>query len=180
MGSVPLVPEEVTTERLLLRQWRETDLDAFAAMMADPAVGRYLGDRRALTRFESWRALMAFAGAWRLQGFAHWVLELRDTGEFVGRAGPWRPDGWPALEIGWAIAPRHQGHGYATEAGAAAQGLAWERLRPDRLISLVLPGNEPSMAVARKLGGEPTGTVDVLGNEALVFEYPRPAAPMTD
>ncbi len=164
------------TERLLLRQWRLADLDGFAEMMADPEVARYLGDGRPLSRFDAWRALMAFAGAWRLQGYAHWVLELRSTGEYVGRAGPWRPDGWPALEIGWAIAPRHQGRGYATEAGRAAQRVAWESLGVDRLVSLVRPGNAASVAVARKLGGEPSETIDLLGGATLVFDYPKPPA----
>jgi [ribosomal protein S5]-alanine N-acetyltransferase len=170
------VPPSLTTERLLLRQWRAADLDGFAEMMAEPSISRYLGDGQPMTRFDSWRSLMAFAGAWRLLGFAHWVLELRETGEYVGRAGPWRPDGWPALEIGWAISPRHQGRGYATEAGRAAQRVVWEAMAPDRLISLVRPGNEASMAVARKLGGQLSETIDLLGSPALVFDYPKPTS----
>jgi ribosomal-protein-alanine N-acetyltransferase len=164
----------VETERLLLRQWRIDDLDAFAAMMADASVSRHLADGRPLSRLEAWRGLMTFAGAWRLQGFAHWALELRATGEFVGRAGPWQPDGWPALEIGWAVAPRHQGRGYATEAGRAAQRVVWEAMRPRRLVSLVRPGNEASVAVARKLGGRLSETIDLIGSPALVFDYRAP------
>jgi ribosomal-protein-alanine N-acetyltransferase len=167
----------VETERLLLRQWRESDLDAFAEMMADPAVTRYLTGSGPLDRHHSWRALATYIGHLQLRGFTHWAIELRATGEFIGRAGPWRPDGWPALEIGWAIAPKHQGHGYATEAGRAAQRVAWEALRPGRLVSLVRPANEPSIAVARHLGGELTETIEFLGGPTLVFDYPTPARP---
>ena len=143
-------------------------------MVADPEVMRYLAAGVPLDRFGAWRQLAAFLGHRVLRGYTHWALELRATGEFVGRAGPWRPDGWPALEIGWAIAPRHQGRGYATEAGRAAQQVAWADLRPERLISLVRPGNRPSAAVARKLGGTLAERIDFLGGPIDVYAYPRP------
>ncbi len=169
-----LIPAEVETERLLLRQWRESDLDAYAEMVADPEVMRYLSDGVPVNRFGAWRQLAAFIGHGVLRGYTHWAIELRATGEFVGRAGPWRPDGWPALEIGWAIAPRHQGRGYATEAGRVAQHVAWTNLGADRLVSLVRPGNKPSAAVAVKLGGVVSETIDFLGGPIDVFSYPRP------
>ncbi|MGH7723207.1 MAG: GNAT family N-acetyltransferase [Candidatus Dormibacteria bacterium] len=164
----------MTTERLLLRQWRETDLDAYAAMVADPNVMRYLGEGTAVDRFGAWRQLATYIGHLTLRGYSHWALELRETGEFIGRAGPWRPDGWPALEIGWAIAPAHQGRGYATEAGRVALRVAWENLRPDRLVSLVRPGNEPSAAVARKLGAVLEETIELLGGPTQVYVHPKP------
>ena len=162
------------TERLLLRQWRDDDVDAYARLVADPGVMRYLADGTPGSRFDAWRAVMTYAGAWRLQGFAHWVVELRETGEFVGRAGPWYPATWPCLEIGWTIDPRHQGRGYATEAGAVALRCAWQYLQPARLVSLVRPGNAPSAAVAVKLGATLRETVDLLGRPAGVYEYTPP------
>lgn len=143
-------------------------------MVADPNVMRFLAEGIAVDRFGAWRHLATYIGHWTLRGYSHWAIELRETGEFIGRAGPWRPDGWPALEIGWAIAPRHQGRGYATEAGRVAQRIAWENLHPDRLISLIKPGNEPSAAVARKLGGVLEETIDFLGGATHVYAYPRP------
>jgi RimJ/RimL family protein N-acetyltransferase len=157
-----------------LRQWRESDLDAYAAMTADPEVMRYLGDGAPVDRLGAWRQLAMFIGHWAMRGYGHWAIELRETGEFIGRAGPWRPDGWPALEIGWAIATPHQGRGYATEAGRVALRTAWEVLGADRVISLIRPGNEPSTAVARKLGGTLEETIDFLGGPTLVYAYPRP------
>jgi ribosomal-protein-alanine N-acetyltransferase len=169
-----LIPAEVETERLRLRPWRESDLDAYAAMVADPHVMRFLADGAPVNRFGAWRQLAMYVGHWTMRGYSHWAIELRGTGEFIGRAGPWRPDGWPALEIGWAIASRHQGRGYATEAGRVAQRVAWENLHPDRLVSLIRPGNEPSAAVARKLGGVLEETIDFLGGTVHIYAYPRP------
>jgi RimJ/RimL family protein N-acetyltransferase len=157
-----------------LRQWREADLDAYADMVADPNVMRFLAEGSPLSRFGAWRQLAMYVGHWTMRGYGHWAVELRATGEFVGRAGLWRPDGWPALEIGWAIASPHQGRGYATEAGRVAQRLAWANLDPDRLISLIRPGNQPSAAVARKLGGVLDTTIDFMNGPTHVYAYPRP------
>jgi RimJ/RimL family protein N-acetyltransferase len=167
------VPLEVETERLLLRQWRDTDLDAYAELLADPNVMRFLGDGSTANRNDAWRHMALHAGAWSLRGFSHWAVELRDTGEFVGRLGPWFPEGWPDLEIGWVIAPRHQGRGYATEGGRVALRVAHQHLA-ERVISLIRPGNEPSVAVARKLGGTLDGTFDYMGGPTLVYAYPTP------
>ena len=138
-------------------------------------MSRFLADGMPADRFVAWRQLCTYAGAWTLHGFAHWAIELRDTGEFIGRAGPWRPESWPALEVGWTIDPRHQGRGYATEAGRVALRCAWEDLGADRVISLVRPGNAASAAVARKLGGVLQETLDgFFGAPIDIFAYPRP------
>ena len=171
----PRVPPTVQTERLLLRQWRGTDLDAYAELFGDPEVTRYLGDPKPLDRNESWRQMAVYAGSWTLRGFSHWAVELRATGEFIGRLGPWFPEGWPDLEIGWVISPRHQGRGYATEGARVALRVCHEDLGAQRVISLIRPGNQPSEAVALKLGGVLDGTFQLMGGPTLVYAYPTPA-----
>jgi [ribosomal protein S5]-alanine N-acetyltransferase len=137
---------------------------------------RYMG-RGPFNREEAWREIASFLGHFELRGFTHWALELRETGELVGRCGPYFPEGWPALEVGWLLGREHWGKGYASEAGAAAVDYAWTELRPERLVSLVAPGNEPSARVARRLGASPKETMLVLGRfEVRVLEYPRPAS----
>jgi len=170
----PRVPPELETERLLLRQWRDSDLDAYAELLADPTVMRFLGDGSTAGRNEAWRHMALHAGAWSLRGFSHWAVELRETGEFIGRLGPWFPEGWPGLEIGWVIAPRHQGRGYATEGARVALRVAHERLGA-QVMSLIRPGNEPSAAVARKLGGTLDRTIEFMSAATLVYAYPPPS-----
>jgi [ribosomal protein S5]-alanine N-acetyltransferase len=114
------------------------------------------------------------AGAWSLRGFSHWAVELRETGEFIGRLGPWFPEGWPGLEIGWVIAPSHQGRGYATEGARVALRVAHEHLGP-QVMSLIRPGNEPSAAVARKLGGTLDRTIEFMSGATQVYAYPPPS-----
>jgi RimJ/RimL family protein N-acetyltransferase len=170
-GGIP----RLETERLVLRPWREHDLDAYAAITANAEVMRWMG-RGPFARDDAWREIALYLGHFDLRGYTHWALELRASGELVGRCGPWFPEGWPAVEVGWLLGRDHWGQGYATEAARAALDWTWKELRPERVISLVAPENERSAAVARRLGAHPAGTATVRGMEATVFEHPEPVA----
>ena len=90
------------TDRLLLRGWRDADLDAHAALCADPEVMRFMGGP--VDRVESWRRLALHAGHWALRGYGDWILERRGDGRVIGRTGLWNPEGWPGIEVGWKLA----------------------------------------------------------------------------
>jgi len=143
------------TRRLILRPPCLQDFDAFAAMMADERVARFLGG--AQPRSAAWRALMTLAGAWCLQGFAMFSVIERATGRWVGRLGPWFPEGWPGPEIGWAVIHECWGRGYATEGATAALDWAFDTLGWTQAIHVIAPGNPASQAVARKLGARNRG-----------------------
>ena len=93
-------------------------------------------------------------GQWELRGSGQWAVEERSSGRFVGRAGLHRPEvpDWPGLEVGWTLHPTYWGKGYATEAGASAIAYAFEVIGAAELFSIILPENERSQAVARRLG----------------------------
>jgi RimJ/RimL family protein N-acetyltransferase len=91
-------------------------------------------------------------GHWALRGFGHWALEERATGELVGRAGLYKPEAWPGLEVGWLVGREHWDRGIATEAGRASIEWAREELGADHIISLIEDANERSARVAAKLG----------------------------
>lgn len=74
------------TTRLRLRPFRDSDLDAYAELCADPEVMRYVGERGVLSREDAWRQMALLAGHWQLRGFGMWVVENRTTGAFSGRA----------------------------------------------------------------------------------------------
>lgn len=158
------------TERLLLRAFRQDDVDAYAAMCADPEVMRYLSVTGALlSREDAWRQMALFAGHWSLRGFGMWAVEHRQTGRFVGRVGLHHPEGWPDLELGWSLRREDWGQGFATEAARAAADHAFHELRRSHLIHLILPGNERSIRVAERLGAAPAGTDIVRGVRQLVY-----------
>jgi RimJ/RimL family protein N-acetyltransferase len=162
------------TPRLRMRAFRGEDLDAYAAMSADPEVMRYLGAGVTLTRAEAWRSMAAILGHWRLLGYGMWALELKASGEFIGRAGFLDPPGWPAFELGWVLARPHWGQGYATEAATRARDYAFNELARDMFISLIRHGNERSARVAERLGARLTGEVELLGSPTRVYETRRP------
>ena len=159
------------TSRLCLRAFEQRDLDAYAAIVADEDVTRYLGDGRPLSRADAWRQMAIFNGHWMLHGFGIWAVEHRESGELMGRIGCFFPEGWPAFEIGYVIGKPFWGAGYATEGAAAALDYARTVCRPDRIVSLIRPTNEGSIRVAQRLGGTPDGDIEFLGGRSLVYDY---------
>jgi RimJ/RimL family protein N-acetyltransferase len=156
----------------VLREWRESDLDAWAAMYADPEVTRYLGGP--IDRQEAWARLAMHAGQWALRGYGTWAVQRLADGAFLGRAGLWRPEGWPGVEVTWAFTRAAWGHGYATEAGAAQLDYAWRVVGLPAVVALIHPDNSASMRVARRLGLSPVGEHSVHGQGAIVFGLDRP------
>jgi RimJ/RimL family protein N-acetyltransferase len=144
------------TDRLTLRGWRQEDLDALAAINADPEVMRYILDGSVRDRQQSADGLRRMMRGWDEQGFGQFAVEIRETGELIGWAGlaipGFLPEVLPAVEIGWRLARSAWGHGYATEAARAALRFGFEELNLDRVISIRHVGNERSARVMAKLG----------------------------
>ena len=92
------------------------------------------------------------AGAWSLAGFGMFSVLEKASGEWVGRLGPWCPEGWPGTEVGWGISRQYWGRGYATEGSIAAIDWAFAELGWSEVIHVITPDNLNSQAVARRLG----------------------------
>jgi len=163
---------ELPTERLLLRGWRDSDLDAYAAIAADEETMRWVGGMQ--SRSMAWRALALYAGHWALRGYGLWAVE--HGGELVGRIGLWRPEGWLGLELGWLLARNAWGNGFATEAAGAALVWAWEHVRDQHLISLIDPANARSLRVADRLGMREIGETTLGETRVLVYGIEPPAS----
>ena len=146
---------QLETSRLLLRVPRLDDLEPWAAMMADAEAAHFIGG--VAPRSVTWRGLMSMIGAWHACGFAMFSVYEKATGRWVGRLGPWMPDGWPGPEVGWAIVRDCWGRGYAPEGAIAATNWAFDNLGWARVIHSIDPANTASQAVARKLGSRNLG-----------------------
>ncbi len=146
----------IETARLVLRPPRAEDFDEWAAFMADPEAARFIGGP--LSRPMAWRGLLTVAGAWAVQGFGMFSVLERDTGTWVGRLGPWMPEGWPGPEVGYGIVRSRWGRGYATEGAAAAIDWALDELGWDEVIHCIEPANAASIRVAKRLGARRRGT----------------------
>lgn len=151
---VPRRFDTLRTERLVMRRWRETDRNPYAALNADPEVMRYFP--ATLDRAASDASIDRMEALFRRQGFGLWALEVASTAEFIGFTGlnP-MPDGIPGaggMEIGWRLARHAWHHGYATEAATAGVHLAFSEIGLDQIWSITAVLNEPSRAVMRRLG----------------------------
>jgi RimJ/RimL family protein N-acetyltransferase len=174
----------VETERLILRRWREADIEPNTAMLADPAAARFItSDGTPVTdAFVGWRNAAIMSGHWVLHGVGMFVVEEKSSGEFVGRVGPWIPPGWPGFEVGWGIARGFRGKGYAVEAARAAIDWSFATFELDEIIHCIDQENTASQAVARRLGAEKGREFDLFGHVADVWATrldKRQSAPVT-
>ncbi len=148
---------EIDTPRLRLRAHRREDLPECLSLWSDPIVTRFIGAAGASEQ-RTWARLLAYVGHWEVMGFGYWVIEERASGRFAGEIGfaDFRRDGAPLLrtgaELGFALASRCHGQGYATEAVRCV--LAWgdAHLPYERCVCLVDERNEASLRVLAKTG----------------------------
>lgn len=163
-----MIPQ-LHTQRLLLRGLGQDDFEAYARMMADPEVARFLSSGP-VSRVDAWRGLASMIGHWALRGYGMWAVERKSDGAFIGRAGLWNPEGWLGLEVGWALAREFWGNGYATEAARAAMNFGFLTHDVSRLISVINPLNHASERVAERLGETRTEQreIEVHGQKVVV------------
>ena len=139
---------ELRTGRLLLREWRDDDREPFAAINADPVVMAHFP--RVLTREESDALVDGIRTHFAVHGYGLWAVEV--AGELAGSTGlQWSEGtGERALEVGWRLAPRFWGRGYATEAARAALDVGLRQV--PEVVSFTAVVNEPSIRVMQRLG----------------------------
>lgn len=140
----------IETERLLLRPILAEDLDGWAELMGDPDSSRFIGGP--VPRGAAWRGMATMAGSWALHGFGMFSMVDKASGRWIGRTGPWQPEGWPGTEVGWGILKSAQGQGYAYEAAVASIDWAFDELGWDDVIHCIDPANVASRRLAERLG----------------------------
>lgn len=142
------------SERLRLRRWRKHDLEAFAALNADPKVMEQFP--APLSPAESAFVLEQIEDAFERNGFGIWALETLADDTFLGLTGlsvvPFEAHFTPAVEIGWRLLPQAWGHGYATEAAGAALDYGFGPAGLAEIISFASKTNAKSIAVMERLG----------------------------
>ena len=144
---------EITTERLIMRGWREADLALWAAMNADPEVRRYVGPLLTFEQAAAW--VLNYQDDLDRYGFGFWAVEIRASGEFIGFTGLNTMDeGMPfsGVELGWRLARPAWGHGYATEAGLAALRYGFGTVGLPEVVAVTMARNVRSQAVMRRIG----------------------------
>jgi RimJ/RimL family protein N-acetyltransferase len=165
---MPSLPTD--TDRLRFRPVTMDDVDAFLALHSDPLVARYMGtyDRPGIVEW-----MQMGLDEWAERGHGRIVVLARDSGRFIGRTGL---KFWPQFgetEVGWALRPEARGHGYATEAAAAALQWGFEEFDLDYMTAMVQPANEASVRVTERLGMSIRREDDLLGVGVVVYAISR-------
>jgi RimJ/RimL family protein N-acetyltransferase len=158
------------TERLILREGRESDFEVLVAFYADEDASKPVGGP--LTRAQAWGRMAFNRGHWTLRGYGNWALEEKATGDYAGWAGLWFPEGFPEREVGWGLMLSKRGRGYATEAARRARSYAYDTLGWETAISLVAPDNPRSRRVAERLGATFERPIQHEGMEFGLYRHP--------
>lgn len=145
----------IETERLVLRPQIPEDFDAWAAVMADVEASGFIGGPQ--PRAVAWRGFTSMTGSWIVRGYAMFSVIEKTTGDWIGRIGPWYPEGWPGREVGWGLVRSAWGKGYATEATVVCMDYAFDELGWDDVIHSIDPKNTPSQRLAERLGSTNRG-----------------------
>lgn len=157
----------IRTERLVLRDWTDDDLEPFAELNSDPEVMRYF--RAPLNRTQSDAFAERIRAGLRENGWGLWAVEVIGGAPFIGFVGliwqVFEAHFTPAVEVGWRLARPAWGHGYAPEAARAALEVAFGRVGLDEVVSITTVTNLPSRRVMEKIGMSRDPADD--------FEYPN-------
>ncbi len=144
----------VRTDRLLLRTWRQEDLEPFAALNADPEVMECLP--KLLDRQESDDLAARLRDQFETRGYGRWAVEVPGVAPFIGFVGlacvDFPAPFTPCVEIGWRLAREHWGKGYASEAARASIRFGFEKLGLEEIVSFTVPHNVRSRAVMERIG----------------------------
>lgn len=144
----------IETERLILRHWQDEDLENFSALNANPIVMEYMP--KLLDRAESDAMATRIRNNLKTNDYGLWAVQIKNGEPFIGFIGLSKPNFeshfTPAIEIGWRLASKHWGQGYATEGAHAVRDFAFNSLKLDELVSFTTTANIPSRRVMEKIG----------------------------
>lgn len=144
----------IETDRLILRGWRDSDVEPFHTMCNDPEVMRYLGPP--MSREVAEQSAERQNGFLASHGYCFWAVERKADGAFLGFCGikP-GPAGTPIadqMEIGWRLARDAWGKGYAREAAEASIAWAWAHTDTPEIAAMTNIANVRSWRLMERLG----------------------------
>jgi RimJ/RimL family protein N-acetyltransferase len=172
MDSTPTIPV-LTTTRIVLRPFGQSDTDALKAILDEPDIFRYFPSQAPWSKEKIERYILHHTDHWSQRGYGHWAMTLRDTGTLIGWNGLEFLLDTGETEIGYVLSKAYWGQGLATEAGRAIINFGLHRAGLEEIIGLTHPGNVASQRVLEKCGLVFTRRQTYFGME--MFRYARRA-----
>lgn len=143
----------IETERLILRPFELSDIEASFQMNLDKEVSKYTGDGGVVDMAEMERRIKGdVLGDYAKYGFGRLAVSLKETGKFIGFAGLKYLEDFEEVDLGYRFMSAYWGMGLATEAGKACIKFGFESLKLNEIVAFVLPENIGSIRVLEKLG----------------------------
>lgn len=162
------------TERLILRDPRAADVDAYVDFMQSDRSAYVGGPQDAM---KAWRSFAVEAGHWLINGYGMWAVTEKGDDTCLGYVGCWYPGGWPEQELGWILWPVAEGKGIGYEAAIAARTYAYGTLGWQTAVSYIDFPNERSIALAKRLGcvlDEDAAWPGADADRCAVYRHPAP------
>ena len=162
------------SSRLVVRSFAISDVKNYSALVADPEVMKYLGDGLPLDEAKARAYVEKCIENEQTLGFARYALELRNTNEFIGFCGYALIDDY--VDLGYRIARKHWGNGYASEAAQAVIKYGFERLGFEFIVAIAYAENKRSLQVIEKLGFEFQRMDKLNGYDAVRYSMRKPTS----
>ncbi len=167
----PLVPTQLETSRLILRQFKDPDWKDLHAYYSDETATKYTVGK-AFTEGETWILMASIIGHWQLRGYGPYAVEVKATGKVIGNIGFWYPADFPSPEILWGLVLEFHGKGFASEAVRAVQAVGKEYLPEIAFVSFIHKDNLASIKLAEAVGAVFVEEIDFKGEMTGVYRHP--------
>lgn len=162
-----MIIPKIESERLVLREWNDKDIEPFVNLNSDPDVMRFFP--KLLTANESKLFILKSNSILQEKQFGLWAVEVKNSSDFIGFIGLAEPDFeapfMPCIEIGWRLAKKFWGKGYATEGALRVLQYAFKDLQLNEVVSFTSELNIPSVRVMERIGMKRDAKED--------FKHPR-------
>lgn len=145
------------TERLILREIVQEDLESMFELDSDPEVHRFLGNHIVTDRKETERIIAFVRQQYLENGFGRWAMAEKSTSRFIGWCGLKRVketvnNHSDYVDLGYRILRPYWGKGFATESAQASLNYGFETLHLDEIFAAAQTGNLASNKILTKTG----------------------------
>lgn len=161
------------TDRLILREQSIFDIPCLYELYDEPSITRYMEGLYPDYEKEKEYIELYIKNMYHFFGYGLWIVQIKETGEIIGRAGLENRivNNVNEIEIGYMIGKNYQRKGYAYEACKAVLNYAKKELFIDKINAFILPDNKPSASLLLKLGFKYVGESKADEHDFIWYEY---------
>lgn len=166
----PVLTPVLSSERIILRGWQDSDLHPYTTLVSDPVMMRFIGGG-AMSYKEARKEFDGMREQWIDRKIGIFVIADKTSDELLGFTGLFESPLIDEPELSWSLSAKNHGKGYASEAAVLARNWAFREHNIGPLMSLVHPDNISSKRVAERLGASVESHTTWMGQPRLVYRH---------